>query len=99
MTYQDYFRNSDFEDIWTILSGFYMEHEDMKPLYSSLVETIKSLPVMPEYSEPTIQSTNFRTLFIPNIIHYMISVALLICRSFLVLNFAKCKLIYNFEMS
>ena len=55
MTYQDYFRNSDFEDIWTILSGFYMEHEDLKPLYSSLVETIKSLPVMPEYSEPTIQ--------------------------------------------
>lgn len=55
MTYQDYFRNSDFEDIWTILSGFYMEHEDLKPLYSSLVETIKSLPIMPEYSEPTIQ--------------------------------------------
>lgn len=55
MTYQDYFRNSDFEDIWTILSGFYMEHEEMKPLYSSLVESIKSLPVMPEYSEPTIQ--------------------------------------------
>ncbi len=55
MTYQDYLRNSDFEDIWTILSGFYMEHEEMKPLYSSLVETIKSLPVMPEYSEPTIQ--------------------------------------------
>ena len=55
MTYQDYFRNSDFEDIWTILSGFYMEHEDLKPLYSSLVETIKSLLVMPEYSEPTIQ--------------------------------------------
>lgn len=55
MTYKDYFRNSDFEDIWTILSGFYMEHEEMKPLYSSLVESIKSLPVMPEYSESTIQ--------------------------------------------
>lgn len=55
MTYQDYFRNSDFEDIWTILSGFYFEHEDLKPLYSSLVETLKSLPVIPEYSEPAIQ--------------------------------------------
>lgn len=55
MTYQDYFRNSDFEDIWTILSGFYMEHENLKPLYSSLVEAIKSLSVMPEYSEPTIK--------------------------------------------
>lgn len=30
MTYQDYFCNSDFEDIWTILSGIYMEHENMK---------------------------------------------------------------------
>lgn len=55
MTYQDYFLNSDFEDIWTILSSFYMEHEDLKPLYSSLVGSIKSLPVMPEYSEATIQ--------------------------------------------
>ena len=55
MTYQDYFRNSDFEDIWTILSGYYMEHEDMKSLYSSLVETIKSLEIKPEYSTPVIQ--------------------------------------------
>lgn len=55
MTYQDYFRNSDFEDIWVILNGFYLEHEEMKPLYSSLVETIKSLSIKPEYSTPTIQ--------------------------------------------
>ena len=55
MTYQDYFRNSNFEDIWMILSGFYLEHENLKPSYSSLVETIKSLPVMPQYSEQTIQ--------------------------------------------
>ena len=55
MIYQDYFRNSDFEDIWTILSGYYMEHEDMKSLYSSLVETIKSLEIKPEYSTPVIQ--------------------------------------------
>ncbi len=55
MIYQDYFRNSDFEDIWVILNGFYLEHEEMKPLYSSLVETIKSLPIKPEYSTPVIQ--------------------------------------------
>lgn len=55
MIYQGYFRNSDFEDIWTILSGFYMEHEDMKPLYFSLVEAIKSLPIKPEYSTPVIK--------------------------------------------
>ena len=55
MIYQDYFRNSDFEDIWVVLNGFYLEHEGMKPLYSSLFETIKSLPVDPEYSSPVIQ--------------------------------------------
>lgn len=55
MIYQDYFRNSDFEDIWAILNGFYLEHEDLKPLYSSLVETIKTLPIESEYSKPTIQ--------------------------------------------
>lgn len=54
MTYQDYFRNSDFEDIWTVLSSFYVEHENLKPSYSSLIETIKSLPAKPEHSEPTI---------------------------------------------
>ena len=55
MNYQDYFRNSDFEDIWAILNGFYLEHEGLKPLYFSLVETIKTLLIEPEYSEPTIQ--------------------------------------------
>lgn len=55
MIYQNYFRNSDFEDIWVILNGFYLEHEEMKPLYSSLVETIKSLPIKPEYSTQVIQ--------------------------------------------
>lgn len=55
MTYQDYFRNSDFEDIWTVLNGFYMEHENLKPLYSSLVETIKSLPTLPKHSKTTIK--------------------------------------------
>lgn len=55
MTYQDYFRNSDFEDIWTILSGFYLEHEGLKPAYRSLVEAIKSLPADSEYSTTTIE--------------------------------------------
>lgn len=55
MIYQDYFRNSDFEDIWTILNGFYLEHEDLKPMYASLVETIKTLPIEDKYSDLTIQ--------------------------------------------
>lgn len=45
MIYQDYFRNSDFEDIWVILNGFYLEHEDIKPMYASLVNEIKALPI------------------------------------------------------
>lgn len=55
MIYQDYFRNSDFEDIWTILSGFYMEHEALKPQYCSLVEAIKSLPVDSTHSMAPIE--------------------------------------------
>ena len=55
MTYQDYFLNSDFEDIWAVLCDFYMEHENLKPVYSSLIETIKSLPILPEHSETTIK--------------------------------------------
>lgn len=55
MIYQDYFRNSDFEDIWTILNGFYLEHEDLKPMYASLVEVIKTLPIEEKYSDSTIQ--------------------------------------------
>lgn len=55
MTYQDYFRNSDFEDIWTILSGFYMEDEGLKPQYSSLVDAIKTLPIDSEHSRNTIK--------------------------------------------
>lgn len=55
MTYQDYFRNSDFEDIWTILSGFYMEDEGLKPQYSSLVDAIKTLPIDSEHLRNTIK--------------------------------------------
>ena len=55
MIYQDYFRNSDFEDIWIILNGFYLEHEDLKPMYASLVEAIKTLPIEEKYSDSTIQ--------------------------------------------
>lgn len=55
MTYQDYFRNSNFEDIWTILSGFYLEHEALEPEYHSLVEAIKSLPVDSAHSTTPIK--------------------------------------------
>lgn len=54
MIYQDYFRNSDFEDIWNVLNNFYMEHESLKPIYSSLVDSIRTMPVNSMYSDSTI---------------------------------------------
>lgn len=55
MTYQDYFRNSDFEDIWIILNGFYLEPDELKTKYQSLFETIKTLPIIPEHSASAIK--------------------------------------------
>ena len=55
MTYQEYFRNSDFEDIWTVLSGFYGEDEGLKLKYETLVDQIKELPVLPEHSSTKIK--------------------------------------------
>lgn len=55
MTYQDYFRNSKFEDIWTILKEVYLEPDELKASYNALYETIKTMPILPEYSEETIK--------------------------------------------
>lgn len=55
MKYQEYFRKTDFEDIWTVLSGFYGEDERLKPVYEALVTEIKELPILPEYSASTIK--------------------------------------------
>jgi len=55
MTYQEYFHKADFEDIWTILSGFYGEADGLKPEYETLVDKIKELPVLPEYSTAPIK--------------------------------------------
>ena len=57
MTYQDYFRNSTFEDIWTVLKDKYLEPNELKASYHALYETIKTMPVVPEYSEETIKMT------------------------------------------
>lgn len=45
MTYQEYFLNSNFNDIWAVLFQFYQEDARLKPLYASLVDTIKQLPI------------------------------------------------------
>lgn len=55
MTYQDYFHQSNFEDIWTALSGFYGEDDGLKPEYQALVEQIKALPIEPKHSRSPIK--------------------------------------------
>lgn len=55
MTYQDYFKQTNFEDIWAILSGFYGEHDALKLEYEALVTEIKKLPILPEHSSSTIK--------------------------------------------
>lgn len=55
MTYQDYFKQADFEDIWAVLSGFYLEDERLKPQYEKLVEEIKTMPVIESQSTEKIE--------------------------------------------
>lgn len=55
MTYQEYFRQSKFEDIWNILSSTYEESTETKPLYEHLVETIVKLPILAEQSNKEIR--------------------------------------------
>ncbi len=57
MTYQDYFRNSTFEDIWAVLKDVHLEPDELKASYHALFETIKTMPVEPGYSEETIKMT------------------------------------------
>lgn len=55
MTYQDYFKQADFEEIWSNLSSIYKEPEEAKPLYGKLLMEIVSLPVDEEHSGETIE--------------------------------------------
>ena len=55
MTYQDYFKHADFEDIWAVLSGFYLEDERLKPIYEKLVEEINTMPVIESQSNEKIK--------------------------------------------
>ena len=55
MTYQDFFKQADFEDIWAVLSGFYLEDERLKPQYEKLVEEIETMPVIESQSTEKIK--------------------------------------------
>ena len=55
MTYQEYFRQAKFEDIWNTLSLTYNECPDTKPLYERLVQAIAEFPIFSEQSTEKIK--------------------------------------------
>ena len=53
MTYQEVFKQADFEDIWEYLQTIFGEDEKLKPLYKDLIDIIKQLPIQKKYcNEP-----------------------------------------------
>lgn len=59
MTYQEYFKQTNFEEIWAILSGFYAEPEEARPLYENLVNEIIALPIEQAHCDKTIKMSRF----------------------------------------
>ena len=55
MTYQEYFKQTNFEEIWALLSGFYAEPEEARPLYENLVNEIVALPIEQAHCDKTIK--------------------------------------------
>lgn len=50
MIYKDYFINSDFEDVWSVLQSYYREPDSTRNLYKTLFYTIRNLPIDVEHS-------------------------------------------------
>ena len=55
MTYQEYFKQTNFEEIWVLLSRFYAEPEEARPLYENLVNEIVALPIEQAHCDKTIK--------------------------------------------
>ena len=55
MTYQEYFKQANFEDIWFVLFYYYKEDELIKPYYKNLIKAIKKIKVKPKYSSEIIK--------------------------------------------
>lgn len=45
MKYQEYYRQADFEEVWSILKNVYNEKEDSKPLYRDVFDAIRIMSV------------------------------------------------------
>lgn len=54
MTYQEYFKQADFEDIWYVLYFYYQEDSRLKPYYKALIDSIKELKADAKFSKERI---------------------------------------------
>ena len=54
MTYQEVFKQAEFEDIWKYLQTNFGEVDKLKPLYKDLIDIIKELPIKKEYNDEPI---------------------------------------------
>lgn len=62
MTYQEYFNQADFEDIWYVLYFYYLEDIRIKPYYKAIVDVIKNLKIKAKYSKETIVFHNEKNI-------------------------------------
>lgn len=55
MTFQEYFRNAEFEEVWVVLNGFYLEDVATRPLYERVFGEIRGMSADADHSEANIK--------------------------------------------
>ena len=55
MTYQEYFRQADFNEVWKTLHYVLGEPEDTRPLYQVVFEAVKDMEKDPKHSSDKIK--------------------------------------------
>ncbi len=55
MTYQEYFRRADFNEVWKILHDVLGEPEETRPLYQAVFEAVKDMEKDPKHSSKKIK--------------------------------------------
>ena len=56
MTYQEYFSQAEFNEVWKTLRNIYGESEDSRPLYQALFESVSKMKNDKSHSAPTIEA-------------------------------------------
>lgn len=55
MTYQEYFRQANFAEVWKIICEIYRESEETRPLYQAVHQSVCEMVVDKFHSLPTIE--------------------------------------------